>query len=97
MLSRDDPANVSYVIDEVKKALEREGYAGELGAMSTCHNPFRYREEDGRFYIFGPDGRRPSRRELEAFLGRHRFENWAFDFDQVKRPTDGVEVSVRWT
>jgi hypothetical protein len=98
LLSREDPAYIRHVIDEVKKALEREGYAGELGTLSTSHNPFRYwQEQDGRFYIFGPHGSRPSQRELEAFLGRHEFEIWVFDFDGVRRLVDSVEVSVMWS
>jgi hypothetical protein len=98
LLSREDPAYIRYVIDEVKKALTREGYTGELGTTSTCHNPFRYwQEQDGRFYIFGPHGLRPSQRELEAFLGRHEFEIWVFDFDRVRRLVDSVEVSVMWS
>jgi hypothetical protein len=36
-------------------------------------------------------------RELEAFLGRHEFEIWVFDFDRDRRLVDSVEVSVMWS
>jgi hypothetical protein len=97
LLSRDEDTYVGYVIDAVKEALEREGYKGELGVTSTCHNPFRYWHEEDRFYIFGPDGSRPSQEELEDFLHRHSFEIWVFNFDEVERLAESVEVSVMWT
>jgi hypothetical protein len=96
LLSRDEDTYVRYVIDAVKKALEREGYEGELGVTSTCHNPFRYWLAEDRFYIFGPNGSRPSQEELEDWLYDHSFEIWVFNFDDVERLAESVEVSVMW-
>lgn len=97
LLSREEPEYVSYVIDEVKAALAREGYQGELGATPTCHNPFRYWQEGERFYIFGLDGSRPSQRKLEWALAGRDFEIWVLDFSSVCRLTDSVEISVLWS
>jgi hypothetical protein len=97
LLSREAPEYVSYVIDEVKAALAREGYQGELGITSTCHNPFRYWQEGERFDIFGPNGSRPSQRKLEWLLAGHDFEIWVLDFGSVRRLTDSVEISVMWS
>jgi hypothetical protein len=98
LLSRSDSFYVLYVIAAVKEALAREGYTGELGASSTCHNPFGYwTEEDGRFYIFGPNGSRPSQKELESFLHKRDFEIWAYDFSGVDRLINSAEVSMMWS
>ncbi len=97
LLSREDPTYVGYVIEAVKEALAKEGYSGELGAHGTCHNPFRYWSEEGRFYLFDANGAAPSQAELETFLGRRTFAIWVFDFEIVPELVGTVEVSAAWS
>lgn len=90
LLSRTDEAYVDYVIAEVKAALRANGLEGDLGAAPTCHNPFRYWEEENRFAIYAADGSPPSQAELEGRLGALMVEIWVYDFEGAESLVDAT-------